>query len=119
MDSFDREGQETTAAYAKRNGISCEEFRFAISACHGRIVRYLVEKGLDMTILMTGGDTLMGFMKEIGVSQLDIVAEVGQGTVLSQLYWDGRKIQVISKSGGFGEREVLVNIAEQVMKEIR
>lgn len=117
VDTFDREGEETTAQYARRQGIENQAIRFSISACHGKIVRYLAEQNLDMTVLMTGGDTLMGFMQEIGVNQLHPVAEVGQGTVLSWLWWKGRRIQVISKSGGFGEKEVLVNIARQVLQE--
>ncbi len=115
MDSFDPDGQETTDEYAARFGIGNEEIRFSVSACHGRIVRHLLEQNMDMTVLMTGGDTLMGFMKEIGVNQLTPVAEVGQGTVLSQLLWKGKVLQVISKSGGFGDEAVLVKIAQQVV----
>lgn len=117
IDSFDLDGHENTMDYARRNDISSETLRFTISKCLGKIVRYLLEQNLDLTILMTGGDTLMGLMKEIGVRQLHIVAQVGQGTVLSLLEWKDRKIQVISKSGGFGEKEVLCNIAELVLAE--
>lgn len=119
IDSFDVEGRENTMEYARRNQISPEMLRFSISKCLGKIVRYLLEQKLDLTILMTGGDTLMGFMKEIGVRQLNIVAEVGQGTVLSVLEWEKRRIQVISKSGGFGEKEVLCNIADLVLTDKR
>ncbi len=55
----------------------------------------------------------MGFMKEIGVNQISPVREVGQGTVLSRLCWKGRTLQVISKSGGYGETDVFVSAADQ------
>lgn len=115
-DTFDLEGQESVAEYTARKGIDSDVIRFSISECYGKIVKHLVEQDLDMTILMTGGDTLMGFMKEIGVNQISPVAEVGQGTVLSRLYWKDRVLQVISKSGGYGEPDVFLKAADQVTK---
>lgn len=116
LDTFDLEGRESVAEYIKRTGMDSGKVRFSISACFGKIVKDLVERDLNMTILLTGGDTLMGFMKEIGVNEICPVAEVGQGTVLSRLYWKGRTLQVISKSGGYGEPEVFVKAADQMMK---
>lgn len=114
VDTFDLEGRESTAEYARRRGISDSRIRFSVAECHGKILRYLVEQNLDMTILLTGGDTLMGFMKEIGVNQISPVAEIDQGTVLSKLYWNEKTLQVLSKSGGFGEKEVLVKLAGEL-----
>lgn len=116
VDTFDVEGQESAAEYAGRTGIPDSSIRFLVAACHGKILRGLIERNLDMTILLTGGDTLMGFMKELGVNQIVPVAEIGQGTVLSKLYWQGKILQVISKSGGFGEKELLVKLAEKLIK---
>ena len=114
LDTFDLEGRESVREYTARNGIDENSVRFSISKCYGKMVRYLVEKDLNMTVLMTGGDTLMGFMNEIGVNQIWPVAEVGQGTVLSRLYWGDRVLQIISKSGGYGEEDVFVRAADQV-----
>lgn len=119
LDTFDLEGQESVQEYISRKGIDSNSIRFSISGCYGKIVKYLVEKGLDLTVLMTGGDTLMGFMKEIGVNQISPVSEVGQGTVLSRLYWKDRVLQVISKSGGYGEEDVFVRAADRVTKKGR
>ena len=116
VDTFEVEGQESTAEYAGRTGIPDSSIRFSVTACHGKILRCLIEQNLDMTILLTGGDTLMGFMKELGVNQIVPVAEIAQGTVLSKLFWEWRTLQVISKSGGFGEQELLVKLAEKLVK---
>lgn len=115
VDSFDIDGKESTYEYARRVGLDKDKIRFTVSACHGKIARFLLEQNMDMTILMTGGDTLMGFMKEIGVNQITPIMEVGQGIVLSQLFWQGQTLQVISKSGGFGDEKVLVNIADKIV----
>lgn len=114
VDGFDLEG---TDAYAKSLGLSEEQIRFAVSACHGKIVRSLLEKNINMTVLMTGGDTLVGLMRELGVCQLIPVAEVGQGIVLSHLKWKEKVMQVVSKSGGFGDESVLVQVAGRVTRE--
>lgn len=116
VDTFDVDGQESTIEYAGKRGIPDSRIRFSVPACHGKILRCFIEQNLDMTILLTGGDTLMGFMKELGVNQIVPVAEIAQGTVLSKLYWKDRILQVISKSGGFGERELLVKLAEKLIK---
>ncbi|MDD2957222.1 MAG: four-carbon acid sugar kinase family protein [Lachnospiraceae bacterium] len=113
VDTFDLPGRENTAQYAGKHQI--QDIRFSISACHGRIVRDLLEDSSEFTVLMTGGDTLMGFMKQIGVNQIYPVEELAQGTVLSLLKWKGRTLQVISKSGGFGKREVFTDIADMML----
>lgn len=113
VDSFDMNGMDE---YAGHLGMTNEQIRFSVSACHGKIVRRLLEE-IDMTVLMTGGDTLMGLMKELGVKQLIPIAEIGKGSVLSHLKWRDKTLQVISKSGGFGDKSALVHIARQVLSE--
>ena len=117
VDSFDIDGQENTMDYAKRRGMDKNQIRFSVCASHGKIVHYLWKHKVNMTVLMTGGDTLMGFMEEIGINQISPVGELEKGVVLSKLDWNGKQLQVISKSGGFGEEATLVEIAKQVLKK--
>ena len=117
VDSFDIDGQENTMDYAKRRGMNKDQIRFSVCASHGKIVHYLWNHKVNMTVLMTGGDTLMGFMEEIGVNRISPVGELEKGVVLSKLDWNGRQLQVISKSGGFGEEATLVEIAKKVLKK--
>lgn len=119
VDTFDLEDGQATRRYAKDHGIDKDKIRYRISECHGKIVSYLVEGGLDYAVLMTGGDTLMGFMKEIGCSEIYPVCEIEQGAVLSRLLWKGRQIQVISKSGGFGSRDIITNITKKIVERQR
>lgn len=113
-DTFDMDETQLTSEYAEDMGMELEQVRYIISECHGRIVKELILRGMEFTILMTGGDTLMGFMKQIGCNQLHPICEIGQGAVLSELYWQGREIQVISKSGGYGEPEIIMDIVAKV-----
>lgn len=116
VDTFDMDRTCGSREYARRHNIDIEEIRYLISQCHGKIVKNLAESGMEYTILMTGGDTLMGFMKEIGCSQIHPVCEIGQGAVLSWLSWKDRKLQVISKSGGYGNKEMIIDIAQKVIE---
>ena len=63
---------------------------------------------------MTGGDTLMGFMKCTGVMELTPVCEIGRGAVLSVMDLGGKACQVISKSGGLGEVQIFEQMYEKV-----
>jgi uncharacterized protein YgbK (DUF1537 family) len=114
LDTFDNENADATLRYVKENKIGKKDIRNRIANNMGEVVKSIVESGACRTVMITGGDTLMGFMRQVKCTQLHPVCEVGQGTVLSFMYLDGKKLQIISKSGGFGEKEVLVNIAAKV-----
>lgn len=114
-DTFDR--GEDIQNFLDEHSITSEEVRFRISEIHGRIVRGIIESGIDVTILMTGGDTLMGYMKMIQCTQLEPVCEIEPGVVVSLLEKNGKINQVISKSGGFGEEDILNRIAEKIIKK--
>ncbi len=115
-DTFDLEDDKATLNYVREHNIPEESIRYRISSCHGKIVKHLLENGMEYTIMMTGGDTLMGLMKEMNCTQLYPVCEIEKGAVLSLLIWNGRRIQVISKSGGFGSKEIITRIADKVIE---
>lgn len=59
----------------------------------------------------------MGYMKKIGCTQIEPLCEIEQGVVVSSIVSGGRSVQVISKSGGFGTKDILCRIAEKVIKK--
>lgn len=73
-----------------------------------------MELGLGGTLLITGGDCLIGFMKHIGCEAIAPVCEMAPGTVLSEIEVKGRRLGVISKSGGFGAETLLVDLARRI-----
>lgn len=115
VDTFDLD--DTKERFLKEHPISLDSVRFRISDSHGRIVNELVKHGMDMTILMTGGDTLMGYMKQSGCTQIEPLCEIEQGVVVSRIECSGHFVQVISKSGGFGTEDILCRIAKKVIKK--
>lgn len=114
VDSFDM--GEHKDDFLEVNKISPDEVRTLIPEAHGHIVKEIIEQKLDVTALMTGGDTLMGYMKLIGCTQIEPVCEIEQGVVVSLLKWNGYDQQVISKSGGFGTEDILCRIAQKIIR---
>lgn len=87
--------------------LTLEEIRQRISHSLGRIIKDLLDKGADSRILIIGGDTLLAFLEAIDCTELTPVCELHPGVVLSLVTYRGKRYEVLSKSGGFGEKELL------------
>lgn len=114
VDSFDTE--ENIVNFMSDKSKNIEELRALIPQAHGYIVKALAEEPVNLTVLMTGGDTLMGYMKLVGCTQIEPVCEIEPGLVVSRLIWNGYGQQIISKSGGFGTEDILCRIARKIIK---
>lgn len=106
---------EQVEAFRRKYSIPLDEARVTISKTLGRILKHLLKMGLEATIMIIGGDTLASFMQETGCGEITIYRELDQGTVLSSVRVGGREQWVISKSGGFGEPQLLMEV-EQLVK---
>lgn len=100
------------------NDVSKEDgnARFIIAEAHGRLAKEFLKDKMNYTILMTGGDTLMGLMKAIGTTQIKLLCEIEKGVVLSVIEYKGNKHQIISKSGGFGTKDVFCRVAQKILR---
>lgn len=107
IDSNDEEGHNDTMEYAAKKGYFIEDVRVRISETLGYLLKKLIDAGMEGTYLITGGDTLIGFMKAIGVSELEPVNEIRPGCVLTSLNYQDKKHYVITKSGGFGQERLI------------
>jgi uncharacterized protein YgbK (DUF1537 family) len=114
IDSNDLPGQEDTMCYAKAHGLSLDDIRVRIATSYGYILKVLLDGGLESTLMITGGDTLLGCMEQLGVREMEPVCELAPGTVLSRFSLGQKKNQVISKSGGFGEETLLIDLAYKI-----
>lgn len=119
LDSNDLPGREDTKDYAKAHGLGLDEIRVRIAASYGYILKALLEDGLESTLMITGGDTLLGCMEQLGVREMEPVCELAPGTVLSRFSLEEKKNQVISKSGGFGEETLLIDLARKISGTIK
>lgn len=74
-------------------------------------------RGADGRFMIIGGNALLAFLGAIRCCKLTPVYELCPGAVLSRVDYQGRQYEIISKSGGFGQEELLsalCNGAEQL-----
>lgn len=114
LDVNDPAGREDTADYAKERGLTTEDLRVRISAQLGRLVQRLLDRGLDATLLCTGGDTLLALTRAVGVAELRPVCDLDTGAVLTDFVYAGKTYHIISKSGGFGEPDLFIRLARSI-----
>lgn len=110
LDSNDEPGDDRTKRYRREHGISLEEARKSIASNMGAIVKGLLDGGLDAALLITGGDTLKGFLEKVGISRLYPICEAAPGAVVSGFWYRSKLYYVISKSGGFGRESLIEDI---------
>ena len=117
LDSNDAGDNTPTLDYGTARGLTIDDIREKVAKSMGEVLKALLDRGLTAAFLVTGGDTLMGFMEAIDNHTLNILAEVAPGCVLSELAYGGKTHYIISKSGGFGGEDLLPQIAEKIMKD--
>ena len=119
IDTNDITGQEKTMDYAKEKyGMSLDIARIIISENLGYVLRRFVEMGLEHSLMVTGGDTLLGFINEMELLALDMIEEVENGTVLSEFDFKGKTYNLISKSGGFGAGDLLLSLRKKLVRSV-
>lgn len=114
LDANDPDGSQEAQEYAARKGMTKEQLRVRISSTLGALMKRLLDGGLDATLMCTGGDTLLAMMGAVGITQLEPVCEMAPGAVLAGFGYRGRTYHIISKSGGFGEPQLLCDLASLV-----
>lgn len=117
LDSNDAEGINETAEYIREHDMDLEQIRVGIAGCMGAMAKKLLDQGLEATLLLTGGDTLMSFMKQIGVYALRPLGEAAPGAVVSGFVYKGKEYRVVSKSGGFGEKTLILDLKSLLCEE--
>lgn len=111
LDVNDPAGSEATSRYARERGWTTGDLRIRISRQLGRLMRRLLDGGLNATLLCTGGDTLLALMGAVGTAELTPVGELAPGAVLTAFEYQGKTYHIISKSGGFGEPDLFCRLA--------
>ncbi|PLR81843.1 hypothetical protein CVD25_15350 [Bacillus canaveralius] len=90
------------------------ELRFSIGQSLGCLVKKLMSKGIKMTLLFTGGDTLYQSMSVLGITEIKPLKELFPGIVLGSLNFKDEKHYVITKSGGMGNEDLFIQLNKLV-----
>lgn len=105
---------DATRRCAERMGMDLEQVRAQISRTMGGVLERLLSLGLESTVLVTGGDTLLAFMQRVRQDKLIPLGELAPGVVLSQIEYRRKKYAILSKSGGFGSDRLLLDLKEKL-----
>ncbi len=110
----DAEQNQATAEFARKWKLDLHAVRQRIAVSLGTVVDGLFSASALGTLLVTGGDTLLQCMEQMGVHELKPICEIGSGVVLSQFRCRGRTGHIFSKSGGLGGKTIIVELADAV-----
>ncbi len=105
-----------TLSPMKRTNLTPDELAQRIAASMGKLAKQFLLRDSGRTIMIIGGDTLLGFIRELGIGRLQPITEVSPGIVLAEYSWQGEPHYLITKSGGFGKESELNDI-EAYLKE--
>ena len=114
IETNDEGGNEPTAAAADALGLTREAMRVRIASGVGQLVGALFASPAVGTLLLTGGDTLLQCMNSVGVHELEPICEMEHGVVLARFGCGGTTRYVITKSGGFGQADLLTALAKRI-----
>ncbi|SFG12996.1 four-carbon acid sugar kinase family protein [Oribacterium sp. WCC10] len=87
-----------------------DEAAHIIASHMGRLASNIIRKFPERTIMMIGGDTLQGFIRNQGISVLRPIEEIDPGIVIAAYDYDGKENYLITKSGAFGSPDQLERI---------
>ena len=70
----------------------------------------------SLALFVTGGDTLIAFLRKCGISEIRTLAELMPCIVLSSADYRGKPLYFITKSGGIGSPSIVTDCAEMLMR---
>lgn len=114
IDTNDTGGNQKTSDYAEKHCLDLETIRVRISENLGMLVGKLFTSPALGTLLLTGGDTLLQCMNCIGVHELEPICELAKGVVLARFTYQGCTRHIITKSGGFGQENLLITLTAKI-----
>ena len=106
-----------TAADSGLKLVDPEKAGEKVSDSLGALAVKLLGKIPGLSIFIIGGDTLLSFLKKAGCHEIEPLAEIEKGIVLSVIHLDRKNVAIISKSGGFGGDNLLSRILCEYRKQ--
>ena len=112
IDTSDAPGEETAAQWGAEHGLSIREVGSIIAETLAFTVSEVLARGIRRNLLLTGGDVLFHTMQRMGITALEPLEEVSAGVILTRFSYRGRDQYVLTKSGGFGDEQLLIRMGQ-------
>ena len=111
LDANNPDDKTKTDSYIHEHGLTVDDVRLNISRSVTGAAKAVIDAGLNARLMCVGGDTLLALMNAVGVCELVPLCEVQPGVVLTSFTYNGKRYYIMTKSGGFGEKDLLVRLA--------
>lgn len=101
-------------------GLNLTEVSEAISRGLGQIAKGLLENCASIQgLILTGGDTAKAVCSELAISEMELYSEVEPGLPFGRLRSEDRSYWAVTKAGGFGHEQSLVNVVKYMANKRR
>lgn len=101
-------------------GLTLTEVSEAISRGLGQIAKGLLENCASIQgLVLTGGDTAKAVCSELAISEMELYSEVEPGLPFGRLRSENRSYWAVTKAGGFGHEQSLVNVVKYMANKRR
>ena len=67
-------------------------------------------------VVVTGGDTALALLREMKVSVVEVLRNFVPGIPISRISFAGKQILLLTKAGGFGDPDLFVRIATELLR---
>jgi uncharacterized protein YgbK (DUF1537 family) len=85
-----------------------------IAAALGQAVAELVRRLEVDAVVMSGGDTALAVFEALAVAQAVLLGELSPGVAIGTFPINGMPVTFVTKSGGFGDRDALLEISRSL-----
>jgi len=114
LDANNPNETQKTEEFIKSHNLNINQVRIRISHAITSAAKTLLDNGLEARLMCVGGDTLLALMQYVGVHELVPICEIEKGVVLTSFNYNNKNYSIMTKSGGFGEENLLVKIAGNI-----
>jgi len=98
----------------QKYNLSFRELELAIRKFLGELTANIIRKSPVRNLILTGGDLALGVCSTLGIKNLHIMAELLPGIPLSIANLKDFSLKIVTKAGGFGEKDTLYKLIKKV-----
>ncbi len=113
-DSIYNDKENINNTLMKKYNLSFRELELTIRKFLGELTAEIVRNSPVRNLILTGGDIVLGVCSALGIQYLNIIDELLPGIPLSMANSNNINLKVISKAGGFGDKDTLLKLIEKL-----
>jgi len=114
------ENRDSAKNAGEELGLTLTEVSENISRGLGQIAKGLLENCASIQgLVLTGGDTAKAVCSELAISEMELYSEVEPGLPFGRIRSENRSYWAVTKAGGFGHEQSLVNVVKYMANKRR